>query len=208
MIHTKKQAEQIAGTLSKPSKMPCKGTSIPAIHCNVGSKLRDIEGSVCADCYAMKGNYQFKGVQLGLERRLAGINSPHWVEAMTVLIGKDKYFRWHDSGDIQNYYHLLQIVSVCENTPNTKHWLPTKEKAIVNRYLRENGKFPPNLVVRLSAYMVNGKPPKWAGLLTSTVHNGNVHNGRECIAYKQNGECKECRACWDKRVKNVSYPKH
>ena len=32
--------------------------------------------------------------------------------------------------------------------------------------------------------------------------------GRECPAYKQDGECGSCRACWSRKVKQVSYKEH
>ena len=39
---------------------------------------------------------------------------------------------------------------------------------------------------------------------TSTV----VTAGRTCPAPDQNNECKDCRACWNKDVKNIAYGKH
>ena len=30
----------------------------------------------------------------------------------------------------------------------------------------------------------------------------------ECKAYTRGNQCGDCRACWDKTVKNVSYKKH
>ena len=35
-----------------------------------------------------------------------------------------------------------------------------------------------------------------------------MSKGKECPAYKQEGECKDCRACWDRRIKTVSYKEH
>ena len=52
-----KQAWSEVGGLSKPSKMPSHGYSLPAIRCGVGSKLREVEDSTCYDCYAMKGKH-------------------------------------------------------------------------------------------------------------------------------------------------------
>ena len=39
---------------------------------------------------------------------------------------------------------------------------------------------------------------------TSTV----VTKEATCPAPKQNNECKDCRACWDKKVKNIAYGEH
>ena len=45
----------IGGSLSKPSKMPGWSIGLPAKECKTGSKLRAVPGSVCYDCYALKG---------------------------------------------------------------------------------------------------------------------------------------------------------
>ena len=36
-----------------------------------------------------------------MARRLGALLRPDWVQAMTTLITGHKYFRWHDSGDLQ-----------------------------------------------------------------------------------------------------------
>ena len=59
-----KQAYEIIGSLGKPSKMPGFAYGTPAELCKTGSKLRKVKGSVCADCYAMKGCYMFSNVNL------------------------------------------------------------------------------------------------------------------------------------------------
>lgn len=206
---TKQQAVAIAGTLSKPSKMPCKGTSLPASLCVTGGKLRNVCGSVCSKCYAHKGMYVFPNVQRALNTRLAGITKPDWVSAMVTLIGNDPYFRWHDSGDIQNIVHLHNIVKVCYATPNTKHWLPTKERAILIKYLKHN-KIPDNLTIRLSASMIDQRPPLVAGVNTSTVHSraSKMIYGQPCKAPTNDGACGDCRMCWSRDVANVSYLQH
>ena len=81
-----KEALQIVGGLSKPSKMPGWAYGLPAKECKTGSKLVKIPGSVCHGCYALKGCYVFKVVQDAQYRRLKSIRSPLWVGAMALLI--------------------------------------------------------------------------------------------------------------------------
>jgi len=50
-------------------------------------------------------------------------------------------------------------------------------------------------------------PPK-GFKLTSTSHKHGDPIGQECIAYKQDNECRDCRACWDSEVQNISYKNH
>ena len=195
------EAWDLVGGLSKPSKMPGWSIGLPAKECKTGSKLRQVKDSVCYNCYALKGCYVFKVVQDAQYRRLAAIKHELWTAAMALLINskKSKVFRWHDSGDVQDEDHLMKIFSVCKLTPTVTHWMPTRE-AWVKHFLPE---CPENLVIRFSAPMVNQEAPtSWAN--TSTV----VTAGATCPAPKQNNECKDCRACWNKDVKNIAYGKH
>jgi hypothetical protein len=211
-----KEAERIAGTLSKTSKMPGYSTGLPAIKCITGSKLANIAGTVCEGCYALKGMYRFPNVKQAQQRRLDALNHPQWVDAMVTLITskcrKEPFFRWHDSGDLQSVEHLANIVKVVMRTPGVKHWLPTRENSIVEDYLTSfsSTDIPSNLVIRMSAHYVGSKLGYKSNLPTSTVHEvrGKPLDGIECRAYVRDGECGSCRACWSPKVSNVSYPKH
>ena len=197
------EAWALVGGLSKPSKMPGWAYGLPAAECKTGSKLVDIEGSTCSGCYANKGCYVFPVVQAAQYKRLRSITGPLWVQAMSLLINskKSKFFRWHDSGDVQDEQHLAKIFLVCELTPGTTHWMPTRE-AWVKKHLAAK---PDNLTIRFSAVMIDQDAPvSWAN--TSTVVTD--LNKATCPAPKQNNECGNCRACWDPAVKNVAYAAH
>jgi hypothetical protein len=194
--------------LSITSKMPCKSFSTSPTRCITGAKLAKVPGSVCHGCYALKGNYQFKNVKQAHERRYQFmIQSPgDWEDAMVEAIGKQKYFRWHDSGDVQSVGLLLALFRVCERTPKTKHWLPSREYKFIERALNVQ-ECPTNLVIRASAHMIDAAPPRGFSN-TSTVHKDAEPHGKACHAYTRGGECGLCRACWNPNVANVSYPKH
>ena len=154
------EAWTIVGGLSKPSKMPGWSIGLPAKECKTGGKLQAVPGSVCYDCYAMKGCYVFKVVQDAQYRRLAAIYTAQWVEAMATLIQSKKadVFRWHDSGDVQDLEHLNKIYEVCRLTPSKRHWMPTREAWIKDHLNRA----PSNLVIRFSAPMVDqAAPASW-----------------------------------------------
>lgn len=204
-----KIAAAIAGNLGKPSKMPAHTYGISAKLCKVGVKLAKVKGSVCFDCYALKANYQYPSVTKAHDKRERSLSSISWVDSMVTLIAKtnNPYFRWHDAGDIQSFQHLLDIVRIAEALPNVSFWLPTREKAVLLKYRESFGDFPSNLCVRLSATMIDREP--LAGFEnTSSVHSEQAPIGNECPAPKQGNKCMDCRACWDKGVKNVSYRKH
>jgi hypothetical protein len=140
----------------------------------------------------------FLVVQAAQYRRLEAIKSPLWVGAMALLINskKSKWFRWHDSGDIQDVDHLLKIFAVCKLTPETRHWLPTRE-AWTKDFLDQ---VPGNLTLRFSMPMID-QPAAGSWVNTSTVVSG---QGRTCPAPDQSNECKDCRACWDSSVRKRS----
>jgi len=208
-----KQLEKKIGTLSNPSKMPSYAWGISAKKCKTGSKLAKIKGTICNKCYALKGHYVFKNVANAHKIRLNAIKLPEWVDYMSELLTQkykklDKsrlFHRWFDSGDLQSHEHLMKIFEVCELTPHIKYWLATREYKIVSKIKYED--IPKNLVLRVSAIKVDSPPPKfWKW--TSTVHKNKKPIGRECPAYKQDGECGSCRACWSRSVKQVSYKEH
>ena len=197
----KKEASKIVGGLSAPGKMPCYSINLPATECNVGSILAKQPGTTCHGCYALKGRYRFPNVKEAMARRMKALHDRRWVQAMTALITGHKYFRWHDSGDLQGADHLKKIFEVCNRTPETSHWLPTREHQLLS--LMDPDIIPKNLMIRVSATKVNGPAPKWWPW-TSTVST----EDKTCPAPDQGGKCKSCRACWSRSVPNVVYAKH
>ena len=206
-----KEATGTVGRLGRAGKMPCPTYNTPAKRCVTGAKLRKIVGSTCHVCYAFKGNYLFPSVQQGLEKRFEAFKKPAFVDAMSFMINryakKSGYFRWFDSGDLANISMLEKIVMICHNTSDIKHWLPTREAKVVKDYLKLYKQFPDNLMVRVSAPMVDGEPLKSFDY-TSTVNHKTKPIGHDCPSRFQDNKCMDCRACWDKRVANVSYHKH
>ena len=185
--------------------MPGYAYNLPAWRCVTGVKLQAVAGSVCAGCYAMKGRYRFRNVKEALDRRLTSLTDPRWVQAMTLLVThyskKVPFFRWHDSGDLQGPDHLKNIFEVCNQTPVTRHWLPTREVKLLT--LMDPTVVPKNLIIRMSSHMIGQAPVKfWPW--TSTV----VRAGKTCPAQEQGNACGSCRQCWNHDVSNVSYPKH
>lgn len=205
-LRSMREAEAIAGTLSRPSKMPGWAYGLPAQECLVGSLLRKIPGSVCFECYALKGRYMFPNVRAAQNRRLASLKHPQWVDALVFMIRhhRSRWFRWHDSGDLQGVWHLENIVAVCRTLPEINFWLPTRETKMVRKYLELHGAFPKNLCVRVSSAMIGGKP-LYNFPNTSTVVADGSHT---CHAREHGNKCGDCRACWSPRVANVAYPKH
>ena len=226
----KREAKQITGGLSAPGKMPEGAWSISAYDCNIGSILRKIQttlgrDTVCSNCYALKGRYMFPTVQNALERRLEARKDPRWAAAMVVLITGKRHFRWFDSGDLQGDDHLALILEVVTRTPDTMHWLPTREYLVISRYLRHSAwPIPPNLCIRLSNQWIDGVTGNMEdsgvddidvqvqplnSLPWSVVkRNREYPEGYHCPAHDQGNKCGECRACWDQSDKLIVYPEN
>ena len=196
------EALKITDSFTRTSKMPGLSYSLPAWECKTGWKLSKVEGTPCFYCYAKKGNYtRYPAIKEAQYRRLKAINHPEWVTAMAAVIKRQKFFRWHDAGDVQSSEHMQKIIEVCKLTPNTKHWLPTQER----QYLPEPEEVPDNLVIRLSRSKIDGPvPAAWS-------HDSGVttdDSKRTCPAPTQGGKCLDCRVCWNKNIKSVIYGKH
>lgn len=219
---------------SRTSKMPGDSFSTPAKQCVTGSKLAKIAGSVCYECYALKGAYIWPNVENAMQYRLDKLNSDSFVSEMVAELNRKRseYFRWFDSGDVHNVAQALKIIAVCKLTPNKKHWIPTKERQIWKEALAMDS-LPDNAVIRYSAHMIDQAPPdKWENS-SAVVTSHSAPIGKLCEAYrtKKNGDmishddyltakkekqigkidlghCGHCRDCWSSDVKTVSYPKH
>ena len=195
-----KEAIKITGSMTRTTKMPVLSYSLPAWECQTGAKLRKVKGTPCYGCYALKGNYiRYPAIKKAQYYRLASLVHESWVTAMVAQVKRQKWFRWHDAGDVQSVDHMNKIMEVCRLTPGTRHWLPTQER----RYLPSGNTVLYNLVIRLSGSKIDGPSPSaWSH--TSSV----VTKGASCPAQSQGGKCKECRNCWNKDIKNISYGKH
>ena len=211
-------AWDLVGGLSNPTKMPGYSYSLPATSCKSGKKLRKVKDSVCSRCYAHKGMYVFPCVKHAMKRRLKSIYRKGWVEAMVFLLHHQKSsdcFRWHDSGDIQSITHFKRLVKVCALTPHIKFWLPTHEKKMVLDAIRSGVTIPKNLVIRFSSCMINApvRVQDVSLFNASSTFVGEMDAKRKkierpCNAPKRGGKCVNCRLCWDKLVKAVSYKLH
>lgn len=222
------EAKAIAGVLGQPSKLPGYSYGLSARRCRRGAELRKKPGSVCSGCYAMNDFYAtWRPVQIAHAKRHAGLADPRWVDAMVRLIEHycrppDDWFRWHDSGDLQDLEHLVRIVQVVARTPAVRHWLPTRELGLVEEFVLRGGRVPANLVIRLSADMIDAEPvlpDRLRGFPTSTVSTAprelagvlplEGKGSIDCRAVDaRENQCGPCRACWDARVTNVNYQQH
>lgn len=220
---TYRDALTIVGGLSSTEKMPWWGWSISANDCITGSKLAQHEGTVCSDCYALKGRYLFPNVLTAHNRRLEATKHTHFVDAFVLVLQNlhaktrkrradgriENRFRWFDSGDLQSEEMLDMINRIAAGTPEIDHWLPTREIGIVSNYLSEGNSFSENLVVRISAPLVGAPLKTRVGELpTATVGVGDQPGVYDCQALASQGNrCLDCDRCWNVKS-DINYPLH
>ena len=209
---TKKEALSVVSSLSNTSKMPGLSWGISASLCKTGGKLAQVKGTVCSDCYAMKGSYtMYPAVAIAHGKRIDAYMADRdaWIAAMIKLIDGQECFRWFDSGDLQSVDMLRDILAVCRATPSTKHWIATREVMFV-----KNADIPANVVIRISDVKPNAKLSTARVNVTGNISQVYLRNAQPqagahvCPAPTQGGACGDCRACWSKSVTSVTYKIH
>jgi hypothetical protein len=197
---------------SYTSKMPfAPAWGLPARHCQTGSKLRNSKKlTPCRWCYACTGMIEMNAQPL-LERNFKEYfkdGSKKWVLKMTwdIELKGCRYFRLFHSGDLQSVQMLRDIAKVATNLPYVKFWLPTQETKYVKEYIKQGGKIPENLNIRISSSLIDVVRISTIQGVTNSFVSLEEKQGFECLAEHQNGSCLTCRACWDKKESLVCYP--
>lgn len=162
----------------------------------------------CQGCYATTGFYQFKQAKGTRAHNKEDWQRDTWVQEMVQGLDSSRYFRWLDSGDLYSLELAEKVLEVMTATPWCKHWLPTR----MYKFKKYDSVFKKmqaldNVVVRFSSDSVTGELVE--GVTTSTIFSDVLPQGaKECEAYKHEGKCNGCRACYDKDVSVIAYKAH
>lgn len=196
--------------LSQTSKMGCMSWSLNAGKTCPGSYDRD--GNLvdaCNGCYAKGANYRYPNVVSLRDRNQEDWKREGWVADMVTALQDSRYFRWFDSGDMYALALAEKIYTIMQQTPWCAHWLPTRmaKFAKFERVIARMNALP-NVMVRFSSDSITGEfGPEHGSTIYPAGHAvpaGTV----ECGAYKNEGKCGPCRACWSKDVAVIAYPSH
>lgn len=124
-------------SVSLPAGLTCRGDCECAQKC-YAKKLERLRPAVRN---AYRSNYEL----------LQNDPDTYWreVEASVMM---SRYFRFHVSGDIPNMAYLYKMVLIAERNGHCEILCFTKKYDLVNQYLSENGAFPQNLHILLSAW--------------------------------------------------------
>ena len=197
--------------LSKTSKLGTKSWSLQALETCPGSIGENGKlVPACSGCYATTGCYVFPVVKQVRADNKAEWQNENFTGTFTKALSKESHFRWFDSGDMYSLELAEKMFNIMANTPNTKHWLPTrmykfkKFHDVLNRM-----KALPNVMVRYSSDEIDGTYTK--DLHGSTILPNEEYADNDtfvCNAPKQGGKCLDCRACYNKDIKVIGYLAH
>jgi Gene product 88 len=217
------------GVLSFTTKMPCPSFSLPAgeacpfamlkplLNLETGRKHEAICGK--KSCYAKRNFYAMyaRPSQLAryqwatdcMRRGNAGIDEfvAVLVKAITKYCTKmdTTYFRIHDSGDFFSPTYVRAWIRIVDALPEITFWAPTRSyRAPWLAQLLELAARP-NVTMRPSALHFDVDAPIVEGMAAGSTASSTMHT---CPAKDQDGECRDCRQCWDAPDTAVIYGKH
>lgn len=152
-------------------------------------------------------------------------------------LDRKRYFRIHDSGDFFSPDYIAAWKKVADQNPDITFWAPSRVWAVptMREAVNEINRNPKNLIIRPSAYAINGPWPKnlgpgWSEGTTVFAESEKprmpLPEGEDppydwdCKAYEtssQNVTCRDaenpegsigCRACWKRPDLSVNYTLH
>jgi hypothetical protein len=128
-----------------------------------------------------------------------------------------KVFRWHASGEIEDYPYLEMMMRIAQNHPDIHFYSYTKRFGMIERYLDKYHDLPSNFIMNLSVWETNLKDSgfntaylskvqcfEWKDKMSVEEYNHSIH----CmsVTHDKEGEkkghlnhemnCKKCGLCW------------
>lgn len=180
------------------------GDKIPSL--NLPAVITCRKNAPCIKkCYARRGNFaRYPNVKQSLVNNLKDYledSNKFFNDIIEFLNNGDilyRFFRWFTSGDIVDETFLSGMVRVANECPQTKFLCFTKKFEMINDYLKNNGSFPSNLKVVLSAWDKTFKVDNPYNLPMTYVFFRKQENNADIpeFAIPCQGHCKECKACW------------
>lgn len=116
-----------------------------------------------------------------------------------------RYFRLCENGDITKAEDIKLINKIAKKNPKTEFLLMTKQFKALDEFL-ENNQIAKNLTIRPSLDSLDGITyGNKYNLPLSDIFKG--EKPKDMFICKA-GKCKDCLACWNKKVKKVGYEYH
>ena len=157
----------------------------------------------CKYCYDIKACLQYPNVRDARARNTVKAlfhTSEYFAEIRRKIARRkrNKFFRWHVSGDIPNLAYFAEMVKIAEENPTWIFWTYTKAYHIINEYCRRYGAeaVPSNLTVMFSEW--DGMPlvnPYHFPIFSVKLKDGNKNRSADSFAsmYLCPGNCDICK---------------
>lgn len=145
--------------ISNTSKMRVNGKAVKSFSLPAGSSCPGAkDAEVCKSCYAKSGFYHMPVVKNVRTHNKEIYKKGSFVPDMIKLIGKDKWFRFFDSGDCETKELGEKIYAIVKACPSTAFWIPSRSDTVrsIQPVLKRIAKLP-NAAVRLSANNIGFK---------------------------------------------------
>lgn len=199
-----------------------------------GRAITNVKGSCqgCCDgcekyCYAIHGAQQHHNAVMPstiknlmiyrLDPQRFKQEIENQLSSWKVKEGQDKVFRWHSSGEIEDYAYLEMMMEIAKKYPDVHFYSYTKRFKMVEKYLDKHQTFPANFVMNLSVWEDNleksgfnmdyiGKVQRfeWKDEISVKDYNHSIHC--QSVIHDKEGEkkghlnheqnCKKCGLCW------------
>ena len=129
-----------------------------------------------------------------------------------IVSKKAKVLRWHSSGEIESYDYLLHMVKLAVELSDVKFYFYTKRFNFVEKYLKECGALPDNLICNISEWKGNTKGFNLDGLNKFVYDDGtdpSLKGIPHCPAVDKNGHktginCDQCKRCFSRNDGHVT----
>lgn len=158
--------------------------------------LRQQTGTICKSCFACPMEARYSRFRAKIK------NNFDLLTSVVVPVDRlpriwDRYFRLHSVGELVNLTHFQNFVNLATVNPDTRFTLWTKNRAIVNEWVKINGLPPFNLTLVYSSPMLNHEEilPAYFDKVftvydreTITAENISINCGGK--------KCKDCMLCY------------
>lgn len=121
--------------------------NMPTTTCRADAPCRKL-------CYGRRGHFLYSSVRNSIDKnyKLFSDNPKSFFQQINaeLLITPYSFIRWHSIGDVPNTEYLEGMVRVARKNKKTRFLCFTKQYEIVNAFIENGGKIPPNLIIVFS----------------------------------------------------------
>lgn len=184
---------------------------------NVKGTCDGVCGECANACYAIRDTRRYHNTcipSLGKNTLIMRHNMEGMFEQLKeqLIKQKAKVLRYHSSGEIPTYDYLLHMVKLAVEMPDIQFYFYTKRFGFIEKYLKECGEFPENLICNISEWKGNTEGFELDGLNRFIYDDGTDESLKKlphCPAVSSKGKptgikCEQCKRCFSKNDGHIT----